>query len=73
MAWNRVSTLGWASNPANAGVTRVRTSMPPSMNRSRLSATSPVPGSGSSAGVLPMIAATWASSALASSSSLSSK
>src|SRR5271167_2086675 len=25
MAWNRVSTLGWASSPANAGVTRVST------------------------------------------------
>ena len=46
MAWNRLSTLGWASSPANAGTTRMSTARPRSMNPARFSATLPVPGSG---------------------------
>ncbi len=73
MAWNRLSTLGWASSPANAGTTRMSTARPRSMNPARFSSTLPVPGSGSSRGASDITVPTCASRACASRSSLSSK
>ena len=46
IAWNRISTLGCDTSPANAGATRTSEAIPLSMNMARLPATLPVPAGG---------------------------